>query len=273
MNAKDQYFDTIREAAAQTLSATMFLSRLPLGRLAERISVATGTPEFDETARYFGIAAIVVVLPATAVLWISLLLGFSTFASATMFIVALVLTTGALHEDALADVADGFGGGSGRKRKIEIMRDSSVGTYGATSLILAFLLHLAFLVQLILSTDILAMMAIVIAANVASTSSIVWPWANMPPARKDGGLSSNHGIPSQETAKRALIVGFGIGFMLLWFAAGLLPAFFALAACGASVLAFSTYCRSQIGGHTGDTLGATKKISELCLLFALIIAT
>ncbi len=187
--------------------------------------------------------------------------------------VVFVLTTGALHEDALADVADGFGGGADKKRKIEIMRDSQIGTYGATSLILSILLYLAFLVQIISSTNLLSAGLILIAANVASTSAMVWPWANMPPARDNGGLSSSHGVPSQETATMAGIIGFSIAFVLLGISIGIIVAVLALAFCAGSVFLFSIYCRKQIGGHTGDTLGATKKISELCLLFALIIAT
>ena len=59
-----------------------------------------------------------------------------------------MLATGCLHEDGLSDVADGFGGGKTRERKLEIMRDSRIGAYGACALVLSVLLRWSALADL-----------------------------------------------------------------------------------------------------------------------------
>lgn len=262
-----------RTVLSQTLSAAMFLSRLPLHPVAARIADDQGEMDFEQTTRYFGLAAIIVSAPTAVVLWVSAFIGFPASISVILAVATLVLATGALHEDGLADVADGFGGGKTVKDKLAIMRDSQIGTYGAASLILGFLLQISSLIQLMAFLGPLNLGLIMIAANVAATTVMVWPWATMPAARKEGGLSVSLGIPTISSAKTSVLIGFSVAFILLFVATGFIAALSALAACWISMLAFNAFCRSQIGGHTGDTLGASKKISELGLLLALIIAT
>ena len=264
-------------ALLQIISAAMFLSRLPLNWVLLRVEEVSNplkdTYEFEKTAKYFGLAAIIVAIPGAVVFSVSSLIGLPPMITAVLTVITLVISTGALHEDALADVADGFGGGSTREKKLEIMRDSQIGTYGACALILSIALQIACFVELISSYSIVELSLVILAVNVAATTVMVWPWATLSATRSEGGLSASHGMPSVDTAKLASIIGFSIALVLLWITVGLFPAAVSLAICWICMLAFSRFSSNQIGGHTGDSLGATKKLSELGLLLALIIAT
>ncbi len=263
----------ITEGLTHTLSAAMFLSRLPLGWLREQLAPRFEEAGFEETARYFGFAAIIVSLPAAIIVLLTEFAGLSSQLSAVLVVITMVLTTGALHEDALADVADGFGGGRSIVEKLSIMRDSRVGTYGGVALVLALLLQVVLVAQLLKQIPSIDAVLVLIAANAVSSAFIVGPWASFLPARAGGGLSTKQGIPSSNSALFSNIAGASIGLVLLWLACGLWPALVAIACCYGATAGFSLICERQVGGHTGDTLGATKKISELGLLLALIIAT
>ncbi len=258
--------------AAHTLVAAMFLSRLPLNGLAMRLADDEEVAGFSETTRYFGLAAIIVALPSAFVLWVAGLTGLPISVQAILAVVALVLTTGALHEDALADVADGFGGGKTVEDKLLIMRDSQIGSYGASALILSFALQLILLVELLarVPTDFAPL--VIIMVNVTSTTMIIGPWVALEPARSDG-LSTGHGMPTMDTLITATLIGIPIVIVMGWISLGLISTVFGLLICFATCAAFSLFCDRQIGGHTGDTLGATKKICELGLLLALVMAT
>lgn len=263
----------LRKTLAHVISAAMFLSRLPLNAIARHLSDDDVEADFGETARYFGLAAMLVALPSALVMWIASSFDLPLLITATLAIITHVIITGALHEDALCDVADGFGGGKTLEDKLRIMRDSQIGTYGASALMLGLLLHVFLLFELLKIVGGGNLALVIIAANMASTALMVWPWAVLTPARSKGGLSASHGVPTRPDAKFAIAMTLPIALILMWYAMGLIPAIAALAVCGAAMLGFTALGRNQIGGHTGDMLGATKKISELGLLLALIIAT
>jgi len=277
MPAKNDHLQKTIESIMLIISATMFLSRLPLNWAMVYVEKTSGQSngkyEFENTAKYFGMAAIIVAIPGAITFSISSLLGLPPTITAILIVITLVITTGALHEDALADVADGYGGGKTREKKLKIMRDSQIGTYGACALILSIALQISCFIELISILSEVEFVLLIIAANVSATTVMVWPWATQPAARSEGGLSVNHGIPSIETAKMASIIGFSVAFVLLWIAVGLFSAAISLAVSWICMMAFSRLSQDQIGGHTGDSLGATKKLSELGFLLALIIAT
>jgi adenosylcobinamide-GDP ribazoletransferase len=170
---------------------------------------------------------------------------------------ATVFVTGALHEDGLADTVDGFGGGRTRERKLEIMRDSRIGTFGAAALLFSILLRSAALSAL--ATPSLAFSALV-AAHAAGRAAMPAFMRLVPPARSDG-LSANSGaIPDSSAFVAALIGGAALLFL------GLSGA--VLAAIALSVLLFAVrrLCQRQIGGQTGDVLGAVEQLSEITIL-------
>jgi len=174
----------------------------------------------------------------------------------------MLLATGALHEDGLADTADGFGGGRTRERKLDIMRDSRIGTYGALSLMLSLAWRGA-AISLIADPGLVA--GALVACGALSRGAVVLMLARLPPARSDG-----LGVAFREI--EIAQIGWGLATASL-IAVAVLPVSAAvlLALAGVTTtLWFASVARGQIGGYTGDTLGAVQQLSECAMLLALV---
>ncbi|WP_298359163.1 adenosylcobinamide-GDP ribazoletransferase [uncultured Litoreibacter sp.] len=180
--------------------------------------------------------------------------------SAALMIAAVAVATGAMHEDGLADCADGFWGGWEKARRLEIMKDSAIGTYGVLALISVFVVKWASLAALIA----LAYMPywIIVIPAVMSRAAMVVAMELLPNSRPDG-LSSSTGKPG----KRAMWVALGLAAI----AAVLAPinAFTLLVVMGLATTTICAIAHKKIGGKTGDVLGACQTLTEAALLVAL----
>jgi adenosylcobinamide-GDP ribazoletransferase len=206
-------------------------------------------------------AAPVAGLVVGAIGWLGFFLadacGLPTSIAAAVAVASTVLVTGALHEDGLSDTADGFGGGKTRERKLEIMRDSRIGTFGAAALVFCILLRSAALSTL--ATPSLVFSALV-ASHAAGRALMPGFMRLVPPARSDG-LSANSGaIPDSAAFVAALM---GAAALLFLGVSGAI-----LAAVALAILFFAgrRLCQRQIGGQTGDVLGAVEQLSEITVL-------
>ncbi|TPJ15949.1 adenosylcobinamide-GDP ribazoletransferase [Mesorhizobium sp. B2-3-14] len=235
----------------------VFFTRLPL-------------PVFDFRGRNLAaaiwaapIAGLVVGLIGAIVFATAERFGLAIGPAAALALVATVAITGCLHEDGLSDVADGFGGGKSRGRKLEIMRDSRIGAYGAMALALSLLIRWSALSQVVEPTQ--ALFALV-AAHAASRGVLGAFMHLLPPARSDG-LSAGAGTVSLETAITGAVLG-AIPLFLL----GLGGAIAALILLGLFFAAFHALCLNQIEGQTGDTVGALQQLSEIAVLLVASVA-
>jgi len=163
-----------------------------------------------------------------------------------------------LHEDGLADTADGFGGGRDRAAKLAIMRDSRVGTYGVAALVFSIGLRVATLHAI--GDPIHAGLALV-AAHAASRGFLGLAMWRLDPAREDG-LGAAAGRPGTGAALTAVLLGAVIAICCLGPVRGIV----ALALAGVAVAAMAVLARRQIGGYTGDVLGAFQQIGEIVML-------
>lgn len=179
---------------------------------------------------------------------------------AGLVLVALVVVTGALHEDGLADSADGLWGAWERARRLEIMKDSHIGSYGVIALVLSLGLRWLGLVALV-EADLLIPALIAVAA--LSRGAMVSVMVALPHAR-DGGLSKTVGRPEVMTGA---IAG-GLALVLAGLCIGPFAAPVALVV-GLGAFAAGRLARAKIGGQTGDILGATQQISEIAALVTL----
>ncbi len=184
----------------------------------------------------------------------------SPFLAAAMTMATLSLLSGAMHEDGLADCADGFFGAHDKARRLEIMKDSRIGAYGVLALILTSLLRLAVLA--LLFQEGCALAAITTAA-ILSRAAMVPPMHALPQARTDG-LSQSVGRPPRETMLAALGLATIGARVLTGSSANAAIAIANLAAVGCAAIA-----KSKIGGQTGDVLGAAQQIVELTTLLTL----
>ena len=231
----------------------IFLTRLPLRH--ER------PMEKGDVARALWAAPVVgavVGLVAAAVYALALALHLPPLPAAALTVAATVLLTGGLHEDGLADVADGFGGGAMPERKLEIMRDSRIGTYGVCALVLSFVLRISALSSL---GEPMLVAAALLAAHTAARAPIAAFMWLVSPARTDG-MSADAGRSTEASAIVALLSGLFALVIGLGLAASIVAA--VLLAVGFGSMA--RLCIRQIGGQTGDVLGALEQTGEIVVL-------
>jgi adenosylcobinamide-GDP ribazoletransferase len=246
-----------------------FYSRLPVPQLPGEPDPHR-SPDFTRLPRMLPLAGLILALPAALVLAAAWRIGLGPFLAATLAIAALVVATGALHEDGLADVADGFGGGTTRERRLEIMRDSRIGAYGGAALVLALALRIGSLATLLDRTGAAAATALVLAAALSRVAALA-PMVLLAPARP-GGLSATVGRPDR--ASLATAVGTGVALALAAVPLGLPLSGVALAilCAGLAALGVTLLARAKIGGQTGDVIGACQQVSEIAALLALVAA-
>lgn len=250
------YAGIIAEWWSDLLIAAAFLTRLPI-----RLPGEPGPDALARAARTFPIVGLGIGMAGGLAFAAAMALGLSPLLAAFVTIGAMVMLTGAMHEDGLADSADGFGGGGDRDGKLRIMQDSRIGTFGVLALILAVALRAGAVAAI--GTPV-AVMAALIACHAASRAFIVAVMSREPLARSDG-LAVSAGRPESAVAYWAIGIGAGLCLLSLGVAAPLALAAGALAAWLMARLAYR-----QIGGYTGDVLGATQQAAEIAMLLAVV---
>lgn len=245
--------------------ALAFLTRIPAARLGPD---PADTADLRRAVRVFPVAGALIGTVGGLVLLLGNALGLPPLASALIAIGTIAVGTGALHEDGLADTADGFGGGRTLAARLAIMRDSRIGSYGALALIFSVVLKASLLAAFLPLAPLSGVFAL-IAAETIGRAAIVYHWADQPPARPDG-LAGSIGQPDEETRWMTLVLALAIGLVAGTAAAGPIAALVALAAVALATIGFGQTSRRLIGGHTGDTLGAVEQIAVLATLIALV---
>ena len=241
-----------------------FFSRLPTpSRTAE------GGLDLNRVAWATPLAGALIGAFAALALAIAQMLLLPPFVAATLAVAALAAITGALHEDGLADLADGFGGGSTREAKLAIMRDSRVGSFGAVALMLSLTLRIGALAAL--SRGGLAFAgASLILAGAASRAGALVPLALLPAARPDGAGASAGRLELGKLIAAGITTA-ALAFLTGVLALGVTRAFFSSVMVGAAAWAVSALARRQIGGQTGDVAGAAQQAAEIACLCGLLI--
>jgi adenosylcobinamide-GDP ribazoletransferase len=186
--------------------------------------------------------------------------GVPDLAAAALALGGSAVMTGALHEDGLADVADGFGGGRNLESKLEIMRDSRLGTYGAMILLVSFAAKLSALAAI---PDGYVVPSL-ITAHALGRGILPAMSLNLPYARKDG-LARNAGQPDAATAA----VAGGLALLIALLSLSWSNALYATVVAGVSGLGIAWLALRQIGGQTGDVLGGAEQVAETAILVLL----
>jgi adenosylcobinamide-GDP ribazoletransferase len=249
----------MRSLLADLSAALGLLTRLPTGWLPQHSSPAG----FARSIWAYPLVGLGIGAAGGAVMAAGLWLGLPPLVAALWSLAATLLLTGGFHEDGLADTADGFGGGRDRARKLEIMRDSRIGSYGVLALVLALGLRAATLAAL--PTQPATLLAATAAAAALGRGATLGLLRLLPPARHDGvaaGLGRPGGMP--------MLVGLALAALP---AVLLPPPVAALAAILGTTLATLLLARlawRQIGGQSGDVLGAGAVLGECVALTALV---
>lgn len=250
-------------AAARDLGVCLgFFSRLPLPVHRS----APGGVLLNEACGSWPLAGLLLGVGPMAILILFPLAGFPPLIGAIAAVGVMMLLTGALHEDGLADTADGLGGGIDAQDKLAIMSDSKIGTFGVLALTLSVLARVVCLGAMESAAPIQAAIAFGSTA-IISRSAALWHWEDLA-AAKTSGLAVEIGPPTKPSRRLGLLTGV-VAFILVFSTLGQAALFGgALAVLG--VYGFSRLCAHQIGGHTGDTIGAAQQITETVFLAGLV---
>ncbi|WP_070405002.1 adenosylcobinamide-GDP ribazoletransferase [Kozakia baliensis] len=246
-----------RRLAADLLAALGLFTRLPLGWLARW----AGDVSLRRSIWLWPWVGVAIGGTTALLTELGFSLHFPPFIAALCGVMAQLLLTGALHEDGLADMADGLGGGSTIEKRLEIMRDSRIGTYGALVLITCIALRVACIAALIPYR-----LALLLALpGMLSRVSLLGLLASTPAARKDGLAAALLPLPKFPLWLAGVITLLtGVLFIPLYLLAA------SIAAVMLVVFAMRRLVLSKLGGFTGDTLGATAILSELAVLLLLV---
>ncbi|WP_153503918.1 adenosylcobinamide-GDP ribazoletransferase [Cumulibacter manganitolerans] len=215
------------------------------------------------------VGALPVGVAAAAVLWLATLIGVPPLVGAALCVAAVAASTRAMHLDGLADTVDGFGGGWTRERALEIMRSGDVGPMGVAAMVLSLLVQAGSVAAL--ATVPWAPLLVGVAVCVSRYAATVLCLRSVPAARGSGlGAVVAASVPLPAALAGGVVWG-GVlsaaaaaaGLPWWWGAAGVLAM---IAATGCLV----AMARRQIGGITGDVLGAG---IEIALSVALVVLT
>ncbi|WDQ97852.1 adenosylcobinamide-GDP ribazoletransferase [Devosia sp. J2-20] len=248
--------------ADDLVMALRFFSRLPTGNSPHQ------KPELNRIAMALPLASVVIGIGPALLLIGGGLIGLPAYFAAALAVAAMVMVSGAMAEDALADAADGLFGGHSVARRLEIMKDSRHGTYGVAALCLFLMLRVSGL-GAIAAFNPLAAGAIWLAAGIVGRSGALWLAVALPAARSDG-VSATAGTVRGRSFGVGAVFAVVLLFVLAAPATNLVALGFALVAALVVIAGWSALCRRLVGGQTGDLIGALGALVEIAVLCALL---
>jgi adenosylcobinamide-GDP ribazoletransferase len=247
---------SVRSELETFLGALRFFTRLPVPGQLGQDGVA-----LEKAIRYYPVVGM--IIGAVAALAFALTSCFWPKTLAVLAaITAAIYVTGAIHEDGWSDMVDGFGGGWTKERILDIMRDSCVGSFGATALVVMLLARFFALVEI----DLRLVPIALIAGHALSRLCATCVLGALDYARSDGKA-------------KAFSNRLGRGELLLATVTGLLPlllfapqqAFLGLLLAALSTLWLARMFKRQIGGYTGDCIGAVQQLAEVAFYCGLLV--
>lgn len=256
-------FAVLRHEWRLILIAIQFLTRIPIP------SINNYQPDWlHQSSRHFPAVGLLVGVLCAVIFWLASLF-FTPLVSAAVSTAFGVRLTGAFHEDGLADICDGLGGGYTRERALTIMKDSRLGTFGVLGLGLAMLSKIALLASL---PPMIAVIALIIAHG-ASRLCCISLIALLP---YGGDIEHARAKPMAQSLSfaQSLVASFWIVIALLLLflifpnalqRIGIFQWVLAVILAIAATDYFRRLLKRRLGGYTGDGLGATQQISEIAI--------
>ena len=240
--------------------ALSFFTRIPIPT-----NTAYSSQLLNQSGRYFSLIGLLVGAVAALSYCGSQLLFSDSVAIVISMIISLLLT-GAFHEDGLADMADGIGGGMTADKRLLIMKDSRIGTYGAASLVLVLMFKYVLLSDLTFDLSLFCFSLILahgLSRAVAASLIFDMPYVSDIDTSKSKPLASRQSMFE-------LVILLVIGCLPLFYfsvslALWLLPMLLLFRQL------FKRWLMKRIGGFTGDCLGATQQLSEI-IIYLMILA-
>jgi len=217
----------------------------------------------NRSGRYFSLIGIVIAT-ILSIIYLLIYPLFPQTVSVCLIVICSLLLTGAFHEDGLADMADGIGGGMTLEKRLSIMKDSRLGTYGAVTLFMALALKLLLLLEISQLNYFIPSIILGYSLSRAVAVSLIYDL----PYVSDIDTSKSKPLANKQTTFE----------LALLFAIGVIPlAFFSITVTFITLLSlfifrytFKRWLLKRLGGYTGDCLGACQQISELIIYLVIV---
>ena len=231
--------------------------------LLTRLPVASAAPSGAAAAWAYPIVGMAVGLIAGLAGLVAHWFGLPAALAALAALSVQIILTGAMHEDGLADTVDGLWGGWTRARRLDVMKDSHIGTYGTLALMLSLSARWAAL-WLLFEISGAAALAALVAAGALSRAVMPALMRALPNARVNG-LSQGIGRPDWRIVGWAAgVAGIAAIVLLGWSGVG------AMVCALLAAIAVGWIAQAKIGGQTGDILGAAQQVAEIAVLLSII---
>lgn len=263
-------------SARSLVLALQYFTRLPIPAALARWTGFSTELQRASLAHFPGVGILVAAV-AIACYWAATQLlpgsGFTPLAAAVLSTIATLLLTGALHEDGLADTADGLGATGDRERALEIMKDSRIGSFGALALMLALLMKVGLLALIGSVAGVPAVAAALLGAHVVSRALALVIVATLPYMGKEE-ISKSLATAAQ-IAWTSLVVAAFWCVLALALVAALTSLVFCIAAIAPAVFAMllmRSLLVRRLQGFTGDGLGATQQLCEVAAYLGAAVA-
>lgn len=250
----------VREWENEARAALILMTRLPIPT---RAPIEAGVAA--RAMGFYPLAGLLVGTAAALVYILAYIVNLPLLVCSLLAVGASAALTGALHEDGLADLADGFGGGHTADDKLAIMTDSRTGTYGLIAVVIAVSLRA---VGLSAISEPLDAAATLVAIHTASRAMIAGV-AHLTPNARPEGFAASVGRPNRDTTAFAIGCGAAVVLLVLNLDAALL----ALGFGGFASFVLARIALKHIGGVTGDVLGAIQQVAEISMLLAILMLT
>ena len=249
----------LAERAGDLQSVLAFATRLPVPEALPRAPLVRALRMLPVAGAIIGTLTALVYVIASAI-------GLQPQLAAAVALAVQAWITGALHEDGLADLADGIGGGNSRERKLAIMRDSRIGSFGVLALLFVVLCKVLALGEAGAVSGRFAVAALITAATLSRLAPVLL-LHRLPPARLEG-MSYRVGCPDQQTVREATVYALAGAGLLAMAAGGAGTLLAALLAAAAAYWIIEALSRRHLGGQTGDAAGAAQQLVEVAVLVA-----
>ena len=260
----------IARAWRDFLDAWRYFSRLPAPSGGAASEAAAGaSPDLARFSWACPIAGALIGAVGAVAFGLAILLGLPPLLRAAFAVATVILAAGAMHEDGLAGVADGFRGGQTRESELAIERDGRIGVWGTLALILSLIVRVGALAALARGGFVVAAASLILSGAVSRAGALI-PLAPPPPAGAEG---ADAGAGRLE-AKDLIAAGFavvGVALVAGLVALGVMQALFACVLAAAAAWGTSALARRRIGGQTGGVAGAAQQAAEIACLVALLI--
>ncbi|EOC1802434.1 adenosylcobinamide-GDP ribazoletransferase [Vibrio cholerae] len=240
------------------LLAVSFFSRIPVP-----VNLPYSSERMNQAGRYFALVGL--LLGAICALAYTLATElFSTNISVFLTMVLSLLLTGAFHEDGLADMADGVGGGMTAERRLEIMKDSRIGTYGSSALIMVLLGKYLLLTELADLTSLVPVWLLAYTLSRAMAASLIFNT----PYVSDSESSKSKPLAQHQSGTDLVILALTALATLLYFSGQFIAVMISVSLISRQI--FRHWLINRLGGFTGDCLGAAQQLMEIMIYLILL---